>query len=93
MGPRRALLARRRVKNDKRILYVGGLEDEVDLAVLRAAFIPFGEVLRPPCPRAAPPPVLCLVRGDALCPLAAQHCPRSIDGTDAGVPPPPSARA
>ena len=33
-----------RVKNDKRTLYVGGLDDDVDLAVLRAAFIPFGEV-------------------------------------------------
>jgi hypothetical protein len=35
----------RRAKNDKRTLYVGGLDDDVDLAVLRAAFIPFGEVV------------------------------------------------
>jgi hypothetical protein len=33
-----------RSKTDKRILYVGGLDEDVDLAVLRAAFIPFGEV-------------------------------------------------
>jgi len=34
-----------RSKTDKRILYVGGLDEDVDLAVLRAAFIPFGEVI------------------------------------------------
>eukprot|EP00996_Jenningsia_fusiforme_P004869 NODE_5748_length_641_cov_28.929054_g5357_i0.p1 GENE.NODE_5748_length_641_cov_28.929054_g5357_i0~~NODE_5748_length_641_cov_28.929054_g5357_i0.p1 ORF type:complete len:111 (-),score=23.84 NODE_5748_length_641_cov_28.929054_g5357_i0:221-553(-) len=30
---------------DKRTLYVGGLDAQVDTATLRAAFVPFGEVL------------------------------------------------
>jgi peptidyl-prolyl isomerase E (cyclophilin E) len=30
--------------NNKRILYVGGLEETVDEKILHAAFIPFGEV-------------------------------------------------
>lgn len=30
--------------NDKRTLYVGGLEESVTEATLRAAFVPFGEV-------------------------------------------------
>uniref|UniRef100_A0A7S4GHE4 RRM domain-containing protein n=1 Tax=Eutreptiella gymnastica TaxID=73025 RepID=A0A7S4GHE4_9EUGL len=30
---------------EKRTLYVGGLEEGVDEAILKAAFIPFGEVL------------------------------------------------
>jgi|LauGreDrversion2_3_1035106.scaffolds.fasta_scaffold116647_1 hypothetical protein len=42
-----------RSKNDKRTLYVGGLDEDVDLAVLRAAFIPFGEVLSCTVPRCA----------------------------------------
>mmetsp|Transcript_3104 Transcript_3104/g.7378 ORF Transcript_3104/g.7378 Transcript_3104/m.7378 type:complete len:145 (-) Transcript_3104:30-464(-) len=32
-------------KNDKRTLYVGGLQDDVVVEHLRAAFIPFGEVV------------------------------------------------
>jgi peptidyl-prolyl isomerase E (cyclophilin E) len=31
--------------NVKRTLFVGGLADEVDEAVLRSAFIPFGKIL------------------------------------------------
>ena len=31
--------------NDKRTLYVGGLEESVTLDVLRAAFVPFGELV------------------------------------------------
>lgn len=31
-------------KQDKRTLYVGGLDEDVNVEVLRAAFIPFGEV-------------------------------------------------
>jgi hypothetical protein len=31
-------------KQDKRTLYVGGLEEDVDINTLRSAFIPFGEV-------------------------------------------------
>ena len=31
--------------NDKRTLYVGGLEESVSLDVLRAAFVPFGELV------------------------------------------------
>ena len=30
--------------NDKRTLYVGGLEESVTADILRAAFVPFGEV-------------------------------------------------
>ncbi len=33
-----------RVKQDKRTLYVGGLDEDVDVEILKAAFIPFGEV-------------------------------------------------
>jgi RNA recognition motif-containing protein len=33
-----------RPKNDKRTLYVGGLEEDVTVQTLKAAFIPFGEV-------------------------------------------------
>ena len=29
---------------NKRVLYVGGLEDEVTADVVRAAFIPFGDI-------------------------------------------------
>ena len=32
------------VVNDKRTLYVGGLEESVTEDVLRAAFVPFGEI-------------------------------------------------
>mmetsp|Transcript_33362 Transcript_33362/g.68893 ORF Transcript_33362/g.68893 Transcript_33362/m.68893 type:complete len:134 (-) Transcript_33362:2267-2668(-) len=32
-------------KQDKRTLYVGGLDEDVDVEVLRAAFIPFGELV------------------------------------------------
>jgi RNA recognition motif-containing protein len=35
-------------KNDKRTLYVGGLQDDVVCEHIRAAFIPFGEVTAPP---------------------------------------------
>lgn len=42
--PRGGVCCGCRAKNDKRTLYVGGLDDDVDVAVLRAAFIPFGEV-------------------------------------------------
>ena len=31
-------------KRNKRILFVGGLEESVDRAVLHAAFIPFGDI-------------------------------------------------
>uniref|UniRef100_A0A6S9RWN0 RRM domain-containing protein n=1 Tax=Chrysotila carterae TaxID=13221 RepID=A0A6S9RWN0_CHRCT len=31
--------------NDKRTLYVGGLEESVTEEILRAAFIPFGEII------------------------------------------------
>ena len=30
---------------NKRVLYVGGLSDEVDEKVLNAAFIPFGDIV------------------------------------------------
>jgi len=52
-------------KNDKRTLYVGGLQEDVVCDHLRAAFIPFGEVSAPPSllrsrerngPRPPPPP-------------------------------------
>ena len=33
-----------RPKQDKRTLYVGGLDEDVGVEILRAAFIPFGEV-------------------------------------------------
>ncbi len=36
-----------RVKQDKRTLYVGGLDEDVDVEILKAAFIPFGEVIDP----------------------------------------------
>mmetsp|Transcript_3114 Transcript_3114/g.7331 ORF Transcript_3114/g.7331 Transcript_3114/m.7331 type:complete len:135 (-) Transcript_3114:379-783(-) len=32
-------------KNDKRTLYVGGLEEDVTVETLRAAFIPFGDLV------------------------------------------------
>uniref|UniRef100_A0A7S0W0C0 RRM domain-containing protein n=1 Tax=Hemiselmis tepida TaxID=464990 RepID=A0A7S0W0C0_9CRYP len=32
-------------RQDKRTLYVGGLAEDVDVATLRAAFIPFGELV------------------------------------------------
>ena len=31
-------------KADKRVLYVGGLEDEVTDKLVHAAFVPFGEI-------------------------------------------------
>lgn len=30
--------------NDKPVIYVGGLDDQVDEQVLHSAFIPFGEI-------------------------------------------------
>lgn len=30
--------------NDKPVIYVGGLDDQVDEKVLHSAFIPFGEI-------------------------------------------------
>ena len=30
--------------NDKPVVYVGGLDDQVDEKVLHSAFIPFGEI-------------------------------------------------
>ena len=30
--------------NDKPIIYVGGLDDQVDEKTLHAAFVPFGEI-------------------------------------------------
>ena len=38
------LASSRRPKQDKRTLYVGGLDEDVGVEILRAAFIPFGEV-------------------------------------------------
>ena len=32
------------MNNQKKTCYVGGLADEVDEAVIRAAFIPFGDI-------------------------------------------------
>jgi peptidyl-prolyl isomerase E (cyclophilin E) len=37
--------------NPKAVLYVGGLADRVDEHALRAAFVPFGEVLSVHMPR------------------------------------------
>ena len=31
--------------NDKPVIYVGGLDDQVDERVLHSAFIPFGEII------------------------------------------------